>query len=94
MPIVEAKEKVRTGLGVADLLVESDHPICSSGVHGSVTLTRGETDFNRSVFIRTTGDYTGASDAKPNCRGWQVALNKDQMLCLARALIKMAGELR
>lgn len=92
MPIVEAKEDVATIFGKG-VVVESDLPIDLSTCGGSVVLRHAtdKPEYARKVYVRTTGNYLGGSPGQ--VLGWQVALNKDQMLCLARALIKMAGEL-
>lgn len=93
MAFIEPKKNVQTFVGNASI-IESDQPLDTSGVGGVVAVRICE-DGNREqkVFVHTTGDYRPEANHTNYSRGWQVALNKDQALCLAREILKMAGEL-
>jgi hypothetical protein len=93
MAIVKAQENVKTMVGTASV-IQSDTPFDTTGV-GGCACVRVEDDVSgkKKVFVHTTGDYRPDALHIGLTRGWQVALNKDQALCLARELIKMAREL-
>lgn len=95
MSVITARKNVKTSLGPGTV-VESDTPYDSTGLGGTVVLLEKlHQDGVKKLVIRTTGDYRGdyRSASGGVQRGWQCALNKDQVLCLARELIAKAGEM-
>jgi hypothetical protein len=89
MPIVEAI-KTKTNLGDS-VVVQSNNPFDEHGIGGSITL-RLEKEEGK-ILVRSTADYRPEADPSGFRRGWQCGLTKDQVICLARELIKMSRDL-